>query len=385
MKQLFTNPKTAIYAAGFFFSIQLAITAYIDSSFLAAFVGARYTGLLYSVASALGIGAVLLLPRVLRRFGLHRFIPFFCIVSGLMSFGLSQAVHVHAVVVYFVVWLVSNSLIVVALDALLEDFSDSRTTGTTRGAYLGIINVAWLFSPLLSGKLFDLSGYSGIYMAGTLLMIPVFLIALLRFRHFRDPDYQAISLRTSLKAIRANKNLSRIIAANFLLQAFYVVMTIYTPIYLHSELGFSWNSIGIMFTFMLLPFVLLEFPLGRLSDRIGEKNILIAGFLVAAGATAAVGFIGNASVALWAIVLFATRVGACAIEIMTESYFFKTVTGSDANLISVFRTLSPAAYIIVPSIASLVLLFAPIQTIFVGMGLSMILGIGICSRLIDRK
>ena len=59
-------------------------------------------------------------------------------------------------------------------------------------------------------------------------------------------------------------------------------MIIYTTLYLHDTMKFSWQSIGSIYAFMLLPFVLLSlsYPLGRLSDKIGEKKILIIGFII---------------------------------------------------------------------------------------------------------
>ena len=64
-------------------------------------------------------------------------------------------------------------------------------------------------------------------------------------------------------------------------------MVIYTPIYLHEHIGLPWSDIGIIFTIMLLPFVLFEFPAGKLADgKWGEKEPPIIGIILIAVSTA---------------------------------------------------------------------------------------------------
>ena len=102
-------------------------------------------------------------------------------------------------------------------------------------------------------------------------------------------------------------------------------MVIYTPIYLHEYIGFGWDKIGIIFSIMLLPFVILDFPLGKLSDKIGEKKMLMAGFLIMTSSVLAIPLMTEPLLWLWAVILFMTRVGAATIESLSESYFFKVI------------------------------------------------------------
>ncbi len=52
--------------------------------------------------------------------------------------------------------------------------------------------------------------------------------------------------------------------------------------------------------------------------------MLLAGFAIAAVSTGLMGFMGPSTLAAWAAVLFATRVGAAMVEVMSENYFFKS-------------------------------------------------------------
>jgi MFS family permease len=103
----------------------------------------------------------------------------------------------------------------------------------------------------------------------------------------------------------------------------------------------------------------LDYPLGKLSDKIGEKKILIFGFLISAFFTTLIPFITEPKIWLWALVLFMTRIGAACIEVMSESYFFKNVEEEDDDEISFFRNTTPLSFVIAPLAALLVLSFVP--------------------------
>src|SRR3989338_7120911 len=195
------------------------------------------------------------------------------------------------------------------------------------------------------------------------------VISIVSFRGFKDPSYESIPLyRTILKVLR-NRDIFGIFSANFILRFFYSWMIIYTPLYLHNHLGFSWSEIGPMFTIMLVPFVLLEIPAGRLADsRYGEKEIMSLGFIIAAVSTAALSFIAVKSFWLWASLLFLTRVGASLIEITTESYFFKHICSSNSNTLSFFRMTAPLALIFGPLSATAFLFFFDFKNLFLVLG-----------------
>jgi MFS family permease len=137
---------------------------------------------------------------------------------------------------------------------------------------------------------------------------------------------------------------------------------------------------------MLLPFVLLEVPAGRIADKMwGEKELLSAGFIITALFTIIIPFLSAASFVLWTIILFATRTGASLIEITTESYFFKHVQGDDADVISFFRMTRPLAYIAGPISAMIALQFLQFQYIFLVLGIIMLFGLKYSLALKDTR
>ena len=194
----------------------------------------------------------------------------------------------------------------------------------------------------------------------------------------------SLDLRTKL----GDKNLRKILALDFLLNLFYVFMVVYLPLHLAHEIGFSRGDIGLIFTVMLLPFVLIEYPLGWLADlKWGEKEILTVGLIITALATLPVAFVTSSSLALWAIILFLTRVGASAVEAMKETYLFKQVSAGDVSVISLSRFMVPAAYLVGSLIAVLGLkTFAfPITYFFILISLLFLLGLYFSLTLKDTR
>ncbi len=217
-------------------------------------------------------------------------------------------------------------------------------------------------------------------------MVLVAAIFFFLLHKFIDPKYKKVSLKKTLHFFMHNKHASKIYLINLLLKFFFSWMIIYTPIYLHQYLGLNWDKIGLIFTIMLLPFVFLSFPLGKLSDKIGEKDILKLGFLITALFTLAIPLIIEPKVWILALVLFGTRVGAASIEVMSESYFFKSVSEENADAISFFRNTTPVSYIIGPLFALPLLYFVPsFGYLFFILAGVMLVGYLISSRLEDIK
>ena len=189
-----------------------------------------------------------------------------------------------------------------------------------------------------------------------------------------------------LKEVYQWKDIWNISVARFILEIFYVWMVVYTPIYLNQYIHLPWSHIGILFTIMLLPFALFEYPIGKLADKLcGEKEIITIGFIIMSLATVSISFITTQSFVLWAVVLFLTRTGASLVEITTESYFFKHVNSKDVQDIAMFRSSRPISYIMAPAIAGTLLFFIPHNYLYLILGIGVMFGIKYTLALRDTK
>lgn len=376
------NNRKIIYLAGFLFYIPIALSSYINSSFVSSFTGEKLIGVVYALGSALSILALLLAPKIINKIGGYRFLSWVVFFDALSFLGLVLAKNPLSIVALFIIGISLNTLIIFSLDEILKIFSQNSTTGKTRGTYLAICNVAWIMAQVASGTILGEFSFRAIYFISFLVMMALLLMSFLKLKKIPDPKYDNAKTSTYLKDFFKNKNLSRAYVLSFLLQFFFCWMVIYTPIYLYNYIGFSWRDLGMVFAIMLLPFSFIPFHMGKYADKIGERNLLMFGFMVTSVSTLSLFLIHTRTLWIWALLLFITRIGASTIEIMSDAYFFKHIRPENEEFIGVFRSASPVAYIIGPIIASIVFVFVPsFNFIYIVLGVFMLYGIYLSSTI----
>lgn len=206
------------------------------------------------------------------------------------------------------------------------------------------------------------------------------------FRQFYDPVYHPLPLRSLFNLMHSNTSISVVIYNHFLMQLFFSWAVIYIPLYLATEIGLPWDVIGQIIALGLLAYVLFEYPAGYIADRfIGEKEMMAVGFVILALTVAGVAIVAPLGVAGWMMLMFLNRTGASLVEATTESYFFKSVKGEDAGLMSIFRLLRPLAVLCGSLIGTACLVFLPFQYIFFVLALVLTSGIFVTQWLVDTK
>lgn len=366
-----------LYLASFLIAFHLYLLVYINSSFLTTFVDKTYVGIIYVAGALLAMGALFFMVNVLRTIGNYKTLLVLIIVE--MGLVLSLSVFTKALVVIpiFILYLMIYPLILFGLDIFLESFSKTESaTGNIRGIFLTMQSIALVLSPLIIGLIVGNNNFWKAYILSAAFMVPFAYVIIKRFRNFKDPPYKRFRIKKTLGEVLRNKNLYGIFMSQFIMRLFFAWMVIYTPIYLHEQIGFEWSAIGIIFTIMLLPYLLVEWPAGKLADsRFGETEMLTLGFIIAAFATVFISIVTEANLILWTIILLFTRLGISLVEIMTESYFFKHVDGNDADTISLFRMIRPLGYVIGPILATLLLLLIDLRFIFIVLSVILLYGI----------
>ncbi len=379
-------PRTSTYFISFLLALHLGLPLYVNSSLLESIVGVKYVGLVFTAGSLIILIALGYFRHILERLGNFLTLQW-VMVAELLSLGtLLYTTHPIAVIAAITAHMVIATFIAFSMDIFLEDTTINRKTGTIRGKYLTAMSVGAIASPLVVGLLLVDGDYWKVYLASIAILVVIFIMFINMYANFRDPKYEKIDFPDAWREIRKHRNILKICFTNFLLYLFYAIMVVYTPIYLSEHLGFSWSTIGQIFTIMLLPFLLLEIPLGWIADiKIGEKEMLAVGFAIAAITTGMLTFITSVQPLVWGAALFATRIGASMIEIMNETYFFKKTNGTNTPMLMFFRMTRPVGFIVGPAIASLTFMFFDFRSIFLITAIVMLPGIYAACRLKDTN
>lgn len=374
-----------IFLASFFFSFHTALLTYVNSSMLSQFASGPVISIIYIVASILSLILVSLAPKIISRIGTLRYITFGLISSSALLYIIGTH-NSLAIIPLFILYFSFNSVILYGLDLLLEHYSKQSQTGNIRGLYLTVSNIGWVLAPMVSGALKTTLGFSAIYLVAACAVAVTLIITFYSQRGFVDNLNNKNHFSDGFKILRKNKSLRTITFLNFLLQLFYVVMVIYSPIYLTSIIGFSWENIGIILSIMLLPFVLFPYPAGRIADKyLGEKELMIASLILMGIGTIYFIHIGQNTIAVYAFALFITRVGASILEAMCESAFFRQVSDKDEAVISIYRNMMPFAYSIGPLLAGALFMLTSYKTLFTSLGLVMIISTVFVWHIKDSK
>lgn len=354
-----------VYLVSFLYSFHYALPLYIDSSFIAQFLPTEAAvGIVFSVAALFSAVTTFLYPRILRRWGNYNtaVTTMGLEVTALIALAIFSNVFPSplAVITIFVLHQILVNIIYLNLDTLVEAFSEDSKTGGIRGIFMTVLSIAVAVAPFMAGLLLTDHDFWKIYLASAGFMAIGALIIAKNFRNKDEVPCVVPTFKETLRMVTGSHDLHSIIFMHFLLAFFYTWMIIYTPIYLNKYMGIEMGDIlSIITPIALLPFILFEVGLGKLADtKLGEKEILTVGFIVMAVSTAGLSLITTSSVAIWAAALFLTRTGASAVEVMTESYFYKQVGPCDIHIITFMRMIRSTAYMVGPLIGSLVLYFA---------------------------
>jgi MFS family permease len=381
-----SNVLYTIMVIGFIYTLHYTLPVYIASSFLETFVGADRVGLIYTAAAMVTIVGFLGMSSLLTRFGNKATTIWLVVLQAFLTYGLMTSDSPVMLVTYFIIQTAVIAMIGFNLDIFIEAYSDVQHVGGIRGLYLTVANIAWIISPLIGGMVVDGNHYQRVYMAGFGLLFVLWYLVQKNFTRFHDPKYPHITIAKTVRHLLGNKDLTRVCIANIILQAFYAWMTIYTPIYLHTTIGMSWQDIGIVFTIMLLPFVIFQIPAGRLADKSwGEKELMTIGFLIIGLSTICMYFIHTPSILVWAGILFISRIGASVAEIMIETYFFKKVSPSESNVLSLFRITRPVATVIAPVITAVGLIYTSYDGLFIVLGCVTLVALFFTMRIKDTN
>lgn len=375
-----------LHTANFLAQYHYYVVAYVLSSFLAYYVGVEYVGYVFIASSVVSALVLYAAPPIFRAFGTRNVLTLLTLLEIAVLLGLAVTTNWIAAAVLVAIQGTLTFAIFIGIDLLVEaSVSTEQVTGRVRTAFLILSNLAVLLGALSLTFVVEGDQYWRAFVTAAIVLIPFLMCSLWLLPKVSLPSKEEPE-ESALQQFRTNRSLRAITVAHFLLQIFFAWMAIYSPILLFSYEGFSWAEIGTILAIAMLPYIILEYPLGVIADTwLGEKEILIAGFIIIALSLFMVPLAAGASYWVWVALLVFSRVGAAAVEAMTEVHFFRHVSERDAATITAFRTLRPLGNIVGPLIASLTLLLLPLHATFVVFGIVMLLGIPVSRALIDSK
>ena len=194
------------------------------------------------------------------------------------------------------------------LMTLTLDNADSGNRGLCMGVFGSFLALAMGTGPVLGGFLAKRSVFLPYY-AATLLGIVVAVSAALLLKepvHLRPGE----SLIDSLRVARQRPALLVPALFNFVDRLHIGFILFLLPLFLELRLGLGPSWRGTILGIHALPFILLQYPIGRLSDRVGRLPLLIPGTVSYGILISLAGYIGAQGPMAIAVSFFA--LGICS-------------------------------------------------------------------------
>lgn len=367
---------TPIFLASLFLSLNFGALLYIKSSLVEAFFGESGLSVVFFAAALINAALFLLAPRLLKKFSKEKLFLLFMLMISFGTWGLFAAQVPWAVALSLLSYESFIFMAYWALDIFLEEKTNNKETGEIRGIYYTLINFGIAAGSFLVSLLAEGENLNRIYFAAAIFLVLPFSFGIWsslfkKTAELKMPETESLPFRLWYR----RRNIRAVTLVRLVLETFFATMVIYTPLYLHKEIGFAWNELGIIFTVMLLPFILLEWPAGRLADRVmGEKEMMSLGLFIMGLTLVFMPFLGPGFY-LWMLVLFLSRVGASLVEIMTESYFFKKISSRDTGLLGIFRLTRPVSIMFGTSLGLVSLSFLSFEEFFLVVSLLVFWGL----------
>lgn len=348
----------------FLLGFSQSLLAYVMSSYFKDASGTENVGAFYFLAHVVVLVGLLNMHSFIKKLGKARAFLLFFFAQIAMVALLTSVAPSWLGIGLLILYIIAADLVFVVLDIILEEYSEDSCSGRIRGLHLMVINAGFLLGPLISTRILDKFGFGGLFFVVMLLNMVVFVAGMVGLSKAGKKFTQKLTVRDLFGKILVNPDMMRIYAVAFALEFFFALMVVYTPLYL-LDLGYGWEKIGIIFTAMLVPFVVLQYPAGVVADKwLGEKELIIGGLLLMALTTAGIYFMGLSTLGGWALLLLGTRVGAAVVEALRDSYFYKKIDARDVDFIAFFRTARPVAYVCATALSALVLLVFPLKAMF---------------------
>ena len=195
------------------------------------------------------------------------------LISALMFYyGLS----LQQVTIPVMLFTASSAILMPARMAIITANSDPAN----RASVFGIMNTAWplagIVSPLISGYLIETTGWSRVFLAGTLMSA---MSVLLGFRIQRQESLKSVSDDPGLKDLASSGVLVVLLTFftfGFLINVALGGISLIVPLYLESRFALTPSQIGLFFTGQNLLFLVTQIPSGSLADKFGRKRMLLA-------------------------------------------------------------------------------------------------------------
>lgn len=325
------------------------------------FKSSAIVGLYVALYSAFCMFVGLFANEVFRRFSKVRV---FCAVLLALSVGyamMSFSIKPETFITLDFTTGIAITLSQMLIPLFMADFAGKVGIARINARYHLWLNIGALFAPMIAVTVAGYFGNRAAFMASSFIYIAAWLF--FRWFHIVQPDKEIkpVNPRRTMRALWRNTRLFfktpgmlRAYLVNFGYYSLRAVRLLYVPIVI-IESGFSKDTLGLVLTLGIIPYIILSEIIGRAVRKYGKNIWLILGFasfaVLAAAATLIGGYPLLAIFVLW-------QFSGAFMEPVHDLLFFDNVSPTQqTRFYGVFRTSVNLPNILAPTLAAACITF----------------------------
>ncbi|MEJ2683200.1 MAG: MFS transporter [Candidatus Sulfobium sp.] len=216
------------------------------------------------------------------------------ILMGLSTFGYVFASRFTDILVLRILQGVGLAFTVTASMAIMAISTEKKTRGGAMGVFSTSRMLGLSAGPLLGGYLYDNFGFNASFYAGTAFVVIGIVLVQLWIKEVRVPVSTTIE-KSAFKVIDRKLLTPGIVGAGIAIFIMAAAFSMITPLekQFNIRLNESAFDFAIAFSAVMFSRLLFQIPVGRLSDRLGRKPLIIAGLILMAPVTGLLGEAGT--------------------------------------------------------------------------------------------
>lgn len=277
---------------------------------------------------------------------------------GLCYSMMSFSVKPSTFIILDYVSLTALTLISMLLPLFISDFSKGVGMEKLNARYMLWTNVGSLVAPIFAMTI--VNHFDGNYRTPFLAAGMIYFSGLLFFKHFgivqQEKIIKRVNMKKTMRALKLNAlaffkktGMLRAYIVNFGFYALRSMRYLYVPIIV-IENGFSNETLGIILSIGVLPYILIESFIGKLMKKYGVKLWLSIGFLSFAVFSLFATFITGKTLL---IIFVLWQISGAFMESAHDLLFFNGVKKSEqSRFYGIFRTSSNIPNVIAPMLGT---------------------------------
>lgn len=348
-----------------------------------------YVGYYYSGLAVISLAVSLLSSILLRRYSKILLTKIILGILSVIFIALTFASNIWNFAAIDIIRVTCMTLFFIMLAIFVRDFASEKEVALAEGRFFLFTNIGWVIGPITGGILANAYGTEASFIFASfcyLVLIGIFFHQHLVAKHPHIHHQKEVPAATgplwnNVRDFMRNPELRRAFLVSFGMYFWWSISGIYMPLAL-TNLGYSKDIVGLVFSLSVVPLILLEFHATDGARRFGVRRFLSLGFAIL---SIMLILFTTASPSLLVKLMILISVGAAFIEPNKEVFFFKAVKQEDEErFYGIYNAAYPIAYIIAPTLGSLLLASFGINGIWIGSAFVFIL-IGITTFSIGKK